>query len=277
MNDPFLRRTYMKVPDSSSPSVANCSYSPYGFYQRSIASRLAYTGQLKDAVTGCYHLGNGYRAYNPSLMRFQAADSLSPFDKGGLNAYAYCGGDPVNRIDPDGHFFGVAQIILRVLGMASNAVTLVYNFLGPVPVNRIGLNAARLSTLGAVSSLMSSVAQAAGVESAVFGANVGTGVSLLATSVRAVNAAFGPGTKPWTQIKENWKLMTSGVPEIPPPPESVLEMVSTTRRSGLSEEVRSVAYDVNQDLYRRKLRPSKSDDTVAQRRRSAPPILIRQS
>ncbi|KPZ22499.1 RHS repeat-associated core domain-containing protein, partial [Pseudomonas syringae group genomosp. 3] len=32
-------------------------------------------------------------------------DSLSPFGKGGLNAYAYCAGDPVNRSDPSGHGF----------------------------------------------------------------------------------------------------------------------------------------------------------------------------
>ena len=36
-------------------------------------------------------------------MRFHSRDSLSPFGKGGLNGYAYCAGDPVNRIDPSGH------------------------------------------------------------------------------------------------------------------------------------------------------------------------------
>lgn len=51
-------------------------------------------------------LGNGYRLFNPGLMRFHSADSFSPFAKGGLNAYAYCGNDPVNRVDPSGRFFG---------------------------------------------------------------------------------------------------------------------------------------------------------------------------
>ncbi|KPY35049.1 Uncharacterized protein ALO52_00166 [Pseudomonas syringae pv. primulae] len=36
-------------------------------------------------------------------MRFNGTDDLSPFGKGGLNAYAYCAGDPVNRSDPSGH------------------------------------------------------------------------------------------------------------------------------------------------------------------------------
>jgi hypothetical protein len=35
-------------------------------------------------------------------MRFHSPDRLSPFGKGGVNAYAYCGGSPVNRTDPSG-------------------------------------------------------------------------------------------------------------------------------------------------------------------------------
>ncbi|WP_230202737.1 RHS repeat-associated core domain-containing protein, partial [Pseudomonas syringae] len=44
-------------------------------------------------------------AFNPVLMRFNSPDSLSPFGEGGVNAYAYayCEGDPVNRVDPSGH------------------------------------------------------------------------------------------------------------------------------------------------------------------------------
>ena len=64
---------------------------------------LGYNGELFQALTGHYLLGNGYRAYNPVLMRFNSPDSLSPFGKGGLNGYAYCAGDPVNRVDPSGH------------------------------------------------------------------------------------------------------------------------------------------------------------------------------
>lgn len=81
-------------------------YSAYGhsLFQKNSISLLAFNGTFADWITGNYILGNGYRVYNPRLMRFQSADSLSPLSRGGLNAYSYCSGDPVNRIDPSGRF-----------------------------------------------------------------------------------------------------------------------------------------------------------------------------
>lgn len=79
-------------------------YSPYG--QRSIfsgtGSLLGFNGERPDPLTGHYLLGNGYRAYNPVLMRFNSPDSVSPFGEGGINAYAYCSDDPLNREDSTG-------------------------------------------------------------------------------------------------------------------------------------------------------------------------------
>ncbi|HFT1738549.1 TPA: RHS repeat-associated core domain-containing protein [Vibrio vulnificus] len=46
-------------------------------------SSLGFNGERRDPLTGLYHLGQGYRAYNPQMMHFNAADSLSPFDGGG--------------------------------------------------------------------------------------------------------------------------------------------------------------------------------------------------
>ncbi len=78
------------------------AYSPYGC-NLSHRGALGFNGEPPDLATGHYHLGNGYRAYNPVVMRFNAPDSLSPFAQGGLNAYGYCQGDPVNFRDPSGH------------------------------------------------------------------------------------------------------------------------------------------------------------------------------
>ncbi|WP_433963111.1 RHS repeat-associated core domain-containing protein [Pseudomonas kurunegalensis] len=76
-------------------------YGHDGCYQ--YASMLRFNGQRKESATGHYLLGNGYRAFNTVLMRFHSPDSLSPMGAGGLNCYAYCGGDPVNNTDPSGH------------------------------------------------------------------------------------------------------------------------------------------------------------------------------
>lgn len=80
------------------------AYSPYGFRpaENGLTSLLGFNGERSDPVTGHYLLGNGYRGFNPVLLRFNSPDSLSPFGEGGFNSYAYCWGDPVNWVDPTG-------------------------------------------------------------------------------------------------------------------------------------------------------------------------------
>ncbi|WP_447764936.1 RHS repeat-associated core domain-containing protein [Pseudomonas reinekei] len=80
------------------------AYSPYGHRraESGLTSLLGFNGERPDSVTGHYLLGNGYRAFNPVLMRFNSPDSLSPFGKGGFNSYAYCLGDPINKTDANG-------------------------------------------------------------------------------------------------------------------------------------------------------------------------------
>jgi RHS repeat-associated protein len=80
------------------------AYSAYGHQstEQNVVSRLGFNGGLREAFHW-YFLGNGYRVYNPRLMRFHSPDSWSPFGAGGLNAYMYCLGNPVNASDPTGH------------------------------------------------------------------------------------------------------------------------------------------------------------------------------
>ncbi|MBV4507408.1 RHS repeat-associated core domain-containing protein [Pseudomonas sp. BW13M1] len=78
------------------------AYPPYGASSLLTGARLAYCGQLREPVTGTYHLGNGHRVFNPLIMRFSSPDRLSPFGKGGMNTYVYCQGDPINYQDPSG-------------------------------------------------------------------------------------------------------------------------------------------------------------------------------
>ena len=77
---------------------------------------LNYTGAHRDSVTTAYALGNGTRWYLPALMRFNAPDSLSPFQAGGPNPYVYCDDDPIDRVDPSGHInWSVTGRVIRRL------------------------------------------------------------------------------------------------------------------------------------------------------------------
>lgn len=98
------QRSVLHALDANSPIAI--AYSPYGHRppHNDSHSLLGFTGERPDPVTGHYHLGNGYRQFNPVLMRFNSPDSWSPFGKGGLNAYLYCEADPVNLSDATGHF-----------------------------------------------------------------------------------------------------------------------------------------------------------------------------
>ena len=107
-----LLHTLLLATDSKSSVLANISggrinrmaYSAFGFQsaEQEEVPRLGFNGQFREALNW-YFLGNGYRVYNSRLMRFHSPDSWSPFGEGGLNAYMYCAGDPVNFSDPTGH------------------------------------------------------------------------------------------------------------------------------------------------------------------------------
>jgi len=79
------------------------SYTPFGFNQATGELPVGFNGEHCDAVTGMYGLGAGYRWLSTKCMRFSSPDNLSPFAKGGINAYTYVRNDPVNLLDLDGH------------------------------------------------------------------------------------------------------------------------------------------------------------------------------
>ncbi|HXP00722.1 MAG TPA: RHS repeat-associated core domain-containing protein [Luteibacter sp.] len=76
-------------------------YGAYGMQRSPAMARTAYTGGQQEEEAGCYVLGD--RLYSPTLRRFLNPDAISPFHTGGINRYAYCDGDPINRIDPGGN------------------------------------------------------------------------------------------------------------------------------------------------------------------------------
>ncbi|VVO05137.1 RHS repeat-associated core domain-containing protein [Pseudomonas fluorescens] len=113
------QRSILNALDATQPHPL--AYTPYGHrpLENGLLSLLGFNGERPDPVTGHYHLGNGYRQFNPVLMRFNSPDSWSPFGEGGLNAYGYCGGDSINEADPTGHFWGLGTR-LRNMGIMKN-------------------------------------------------------------------------------------------------------------------------------------------------------------
>ncbi|MEE1921811.1 RHS repeat-associated core domain-containing protein [Pseudomonas sp. 148P] len=90
------------------------------------SSSLGFNGQLREPPQDWYHLGHGRRVYSPLLMRFHCPDDLSPFGAGGLNAYAYCQGDPLNFTDPTGRsgeglheMTYVLHALVQIVGVAT--------------------------------------------------------------------------------------------------------------------------------------------------------------
>ena len=99
------------------------AYNAYGHRpaENGLISLSGFNGERADPVIGHYLLGNGYRAFNPVLMRFNSPDSWSPFGRGGINSYGYCDGDPANRTDANGH---VPKFLLKAFGAVFGSHTL---------------------------------------------------------------------------------------------------------------------------------------------------------
>ncbi|WP_170935956.1 RHS repeat domain-containing protein [Pandoraea sp. PE-S2R-1] len=120
-------------------------------------------GELVDPLTQWLWLGNA-RMYSPVLGRFMVPDTFSPFDGGGVNAYARI--DPVNAIDPSGHLPSWLGGVIGVLGvMAGIALTVVsagglsaagaaLALTGAATLGKVGV-AAALTATGAVVSVSS--------------------------------------------------------------------------------------------------------------------------
>lgn len=92
------------IAESQQTNLRTAVYSAYGerHSEKPMFSLRAFNGEVREN-SGWYLLGRGYRAYNPTLMRFHSPDSLSPFGSGGVNPYTYCLGNPIALRDPTGH------------------------------------------------------------------------------------------------------------------------------------------------------------------------------
>jgi RHS repeat-associated protein len=89
------------VVDANSHTLAAYDYDPYGLPTRTTGTShtdFRYAGLLMHYPSGLY-LAN-YRAYDPASGRWISRDPIG--EEGGINLYAYVGGNPLSYVDPHG-------------------------------------------------------------------------------------------------------------------------------------------------------------------------------
>ena len=103
------RGDVVAMSDSQGAVVNTYTYDPWGApltASETVANPYRYASYRYDTSTGLYYCWNRY--YAPEIARFLTRDiypgELS--DPVTMNPYLYCGGDPVNRVDPSGLAYG---------------------------------------------------------------------------------------------------------------------------------------------------------------------------
>ena len=116
------------VTDAIGTAIELIEYKPFGELARhekyggtENTAWYYFTGKPLDDETGLMFYGARY--YSPLIGRFITPDTIvqSPMNPQTLNRYSYCNNNPVNFIDPTGHFWFVPFIIAAVKGAVIGA------------------------------------------------------------------------------------------------------------------------------------------------------------
>lgn len=187
------------IGEAQQQQLRSSVYSAYGEAHAlpPMLSLPGFNGEMREAESGWYLLGKGYRAYNPGLMRFHSPDALSPFDAGGINPYSYCLGNPIALRDPTGN---------TAIGYSGRPRRPDEGVVQGLPSGGGGLMAwvsvavGAIATAAAIASLVASLGTSApvavplaGSGVAAAGAGVGT-ISAASVAVAVGSAVFGAGS-----------------------------------------------------------------------------------
>ena len=144
---------------------------------------LRYRGYFYDSETGFYYLNSRY--YDPATRRFISADDPDILVAGqenlmNYNLYAYCGNNPVMRVDTDGYFWKtlaevgknflkaaavvttVAVVTVAIVGTGGGAALLVGAGVSAAAVSATAATATTVAAVGVGAMAVSGAAVAAG-------------------------------------------------------------------------------------------------------------------
>ena len=125
-----LQGDVISVESSDGTPVASYCYGAWGKILSSSGdlaelNPLRYRGYVYDQETGFYYVESRY--YDPAIRRFINADSTPSTgqDVSGTNMYAYCGNNPVSRVDDGGEFWNyvIGAAVGGVVAAVTHAVT----------------------------------------------------------------------------------------------------------------------------------------------------------
>lgn len=126
------------ITNQANGVVWNWKSDPFGNGQPTgaLTYNLRFPGQYYDKETGLHY--NYFRDYDPSIGRYVQSDPIGL--EGGVNTYAYVGGNPVSTIDPIGHNpFEYGLVIILVGAVVITAAPLLNqaNHNAPPPTSNI--------------------------------------------------------------------------------------------------------------------------------------------
>ena len=155
-----------RIIDSTGKTIVKYEYSVWGelIEEKEIENKkivednpYKYKSYYYDKESGLYYLKSRY--YSASLHRFISLDQTEYMEIGsitGLNLYVYCGNDPVNMTDPEGHFFVSALIIGTLVGgIIGASVSVISQGVTNGWDNINGWQVLLDGTIGAISGLLS--------------------------------------------------------------------------------------------------------------------------
>ncbi len=196
-----LQGDVVKIVDSQGNSVATYTYDAWGYMVDTEYSQtnftenirvadlnpIRYRGYYYDIEVGIYYLNSRY--YLPDFGRFINVDNQLSLgsDSTGLNIFAYCGNNPIMRIDPTGHAWWHWAIGAAIVGACAVATV----------VTAGGFAAA----VGAVAMVSSGVAAATTATTVAAGAFIGS-ATFYGTAV--LTAAFMSNTIQDFNEQGNW-------------------------------------------------------------------------